>query len=282
MPNFTLTAERSLTLPRPGVLNRLRAMVGRPVHTFTPNIYAEAMVHAVEGRGLPTLHIDGADHRGRVKVRLAVPDGVQCVVQRVTVRERGAAFVSYPHAFRVQNSGPAANRPGILSELKSGEPLPDLGAPKVVSHLRVNIDASEFKEAAEEAAAQIRAEAAAALAPHWVQRRKLWDTVSSPITEDLLWLEDALEHGDMDTVSDAVRVIRAKVDFVAEAAQDAAMAVDAISDSISWTHDGRGVLSATVPKAERLKRNLNQSAAMVRAILDRAHTRPRVVRTKGV
>lgn len=91
----TVTAERTVTLDRPDLLNRLRPLFGRGRLTYQTHLVAEVMALVpVDQADALAVEID-LDGR-RPTLTLRHPPGVPVLVQRVTLRERGTSGRFFP------------------------------------------------------------------------------------------------------------------------------------------------------------------------------------------
>ena len=86
MTTTTVSAERTVTLPRPHFFNPVRRLLGRPVPTYTAHLFADAVVDAQD---TPLLAIEIVDGR-HVQARFTWPGTVGGYIARLSVRERGA------------------------------------------------------------------------------------------------------------------------------------------------------------------------------------------------
>lgn len=176
MTTVTVSAERTVTLTRPHLLNPLRRLLRRPVPTYTAHLFADAVVAADD---TPTLSLEDVDGRG-VCVVFTWPGRTLGGVTRLSVRERGAdRFLSN---VRARHDFPKAElEDRVHAAVTAGHMTPN-GGRKVLAGEK------SFAEATGEAFATLSERDEARSAPEPVE-------VALPRRVAAMWAEGAMPSG---------------------------------------------------------------------------------------
>jgi len=86
----TISAERTVQLVKRSPLNPLRRLLRKPLPTYAAPLFAEALVTTEREGDMPSLRIEDRG-QGRFGLALVAKPGVEYVVSRVTLRERGTS-----------------------------------------------------------------------------------------------------------------------------------------------------------------------------------------------
>ena len=86
----TISAERTVQLVKRSPLNPLRRVLRKPLPTYAAPLFAEALVTTEREGDMPSLRIEDRG-QGRFGLALVAKPGVEYVVSRVTLRERGTS-----------------------------------------------------------------------------------------------------------------------------------------------------------------------------------------------